>query len=64
MLDDTLEFDTAVIRRLVETDPFLAFTVIRHNGEAEQHWLQQVFTLEVCKDPVLRSRYRTLASTT
>ena len=54
------EFDTEATRRLVANDPFLAYTVVRHIGEAEDHWLRQVFNLEVCSDPGLYSRYRSL----
>jgi hypothetical protein len=56
----TAEFDVEATRRLVADDPFLAYTVVRHIGEAEDHWLQQVFKLEVCSDPGLCTRYRSL----
>jgi hypothetical protein len=52
------EFDAETTRRLVANDPFLAYAVVRHTGEAEEHWLQQVFNLEVRLDPGLRYRYR------
>jgi len=53
------EFDADVTRRLVKSDPFLAFTVIHHESESDEHWLKQVFTLDVSHDPGLMSRYRT-----
>lgn len=61
-LEEFPEFNPAVTRQLVTADPLLAYTVIRHQGEAEEHWLKQVFALEVRKDPGLRSRYHALAS--
>ena len=54
------EFNAEATRCLVANDPFLAYTVVRHTGEAEDHWLHQVFNLEVCSDPGLCSRYRSL----
>lgn len=62
MLKDLQEFDTEVTRQLVASDPLLAYTVIRHEREPEEHWLKQVFTLEVRRDPGLMARYRNLAS--
>ena len=63
MIEETQEFDTEVTRQLVATDPFLAYTVIRHEREPEEHWLKQVFTLEVRQDPGLMTRYRNLCAT-
>ena len=54
------EFDIEATRRLVATDALLAYTVVRHAGEVEDHWLRQVFNLEVCSDPGLCTRYRSL----
>ena len=54
------EFDSEITRRLVADDPFLAYTVVRHTGDAEDHWLRQVFNLGVCSDPGLCTRYRSL----
>lgn len=54
------DLDAEVTRRLVANDPFLAYTVVRHTGEAEDHWLRHVFNLEVCSDPGLASHYRSL----
>jgi hypothetical protein len=38
----------------------LAYAVVRHIDETEDHWLRQVFNLQVCSDPGLRTRYRSL----
>jgi len=60
-IKDVQEFDPEFTRQLVATDPFLAYAVIRHEHEPEEHWLEQVFTLEVRQDPGLMTRYRQLA---
>jgi hypothetical protein len=62
MTDAPLEFDPEVMRRLVASDPLLAYTVVRHASESEERWLSLVFVLEVQADPGLTTRYRALAS--
>jgi hypothetical protein len=58
----SVAFDATVMRRLVASDPLLAYTVVRHVGQSEDDWLRSLFMLDVCTDPALRTRYRALAA--
>jgi hypothetical protein len=60
MSSSSPEFDTEATRRLVANDPFLAYRVVRHAGEAEDQCLRHIFNLEVRSDPALANRYRSL----
>jgi hypothetical protein len=60
MIHDLAEYDPDIARRLVSSDPFLRYTVVRHARESEEHWLRQVFDLEIRSDPCLMSSYRAL----
>ena len=57
-----VDFDANVMRRLVASDPLLAYTVVHHQGQSEDEWLRLLYRLEVSIDPVLRTRYRSLAA--
>lgn len=62
MPDQQIEYDTMAMRQLVNIDPFLAYTVVRHTYDSEEQWLRLVYSLEVRSDPSLRTRYCALAS--
>jgi hypothetical protein len=57
-----VDFDANVMRRLVASDPLLAYTVVHHAGQSEDEWLRLLFRLEVSIDPALRTRYHSLAA--
>jgi hypothetical protein len=57
-----VDFDETVMRRLVASDPLLAYTLVRQAGQSEDEWLRSLFRLDVCIDPALRTRYRSLAA--